>query len=234
MKSLHIYVVEDMAVTRATLINVLQNNGHTITGSGATSEKAWLELQEKVPEIVLLDFNLKGTKNGLWLAEKIKNQLQIPFIFITAYGSDEFLEKITEIGADGFIMKPFNKRSLLATIQLAVTNFKKKENNNLSKNHYILKTKKGLQKIVIDNIRYLQSNGNYVTLFLDNDEIITRNKLDTLLATFNSQKLKKTHLRYAVHIDKISFADKNILYIEDVEIPISKSYSVQIRELFQK
>jgi len=232
MKKYNIYIVEDMAITRATLINILEKNNHIVTGSAATAEKAWLEIREKPPELILLDFNLKGTKNGLWLADKIRTHLHIPFIFITAYGSDNFLNKITKIEADGFIMKPFNKRTLLANIQLAVSNFIQKETKNTVEKEYVLKTKTGVQKILLNNILYLQSEGNYIHIFLENKKLITRSKLDDLLKDLNTNSVQKTHLRYAVNIDKITKIQKQVAFINDLEIPISKTFLPKIKALF--
>lgn len=232
MKKYNIYIVEDMAITRATLVNILKNNNHIVTGSAATAEKAWLEIKEKTPELVLLDFNLKGTKNGLWLADKIRTHLHIPFIFITAYGSNEFLNKITETEADGFIMKPFNNRTLLANIQLAVSNFIQKETKNTFEKEYVLKTKTGVQKILLSNILYLKSEGNYINIFLENKKVITRFKLDDLLNYLNTTNIQKTHLRYAINIDKITKIHKQIAFINDLEIPISKSFLSKIKALF--
>lgn len=232
MKTYKIYIVEDMAITRATLINILENNGHTIMGSATTAEKAWLDINDKKPELVLLDFNLKGTKNGIWLADKIKTHLHIPFIFITAYSSDEFLNKITKVEASGYIMKPFNNRTLLANIQLAVSNFMQKETKNTSDKEYLLKTKAGIQKIALNNILYLQSEGNYINIFLENESVVTRFKLDDLITTMNTSSIKKTHLRYAINISKITKIHKQVAFINGLKIPISKSFLPEIISLF--
>ena len=230
MKSYKIYVVEDMGVTRASLINILEANKHIAIGSSATAEKAWLEIQDLKPDLILLDLNLKGNKTGLWLAKKIRSQLNIPFIFITAYGSNEILNRITEVKSDGYIMKPFNKSTLLANIQLAIANFDKNKitENKTSTSFHLLKTKNGLRKIKTDDILYLQSQGNYVNVFLEKEQLVTRFKLDDLIKVLNTKIIQKVHLRYAVNTNKISKIDKQDVFIDDIKIPVSKTFLFKI------
>jgi DNA-binding LytR/AlgR family response regulator len=230
MKSYKIYVVEDMGVTRASLINILETNKHIAVGSSATAEKAWFEIQDLKPDLVLLDLNLKGNKTGLWLAKKIRSHLNIPFIFITAYGSNEIVDRITEVKSDGYIMKPFNKSTLLANIQLAVANFDKNKSTAHIANtqYYLLKTKNGIRKIKVNDIKYLQSQGNYVNVFLEEEQLVTRFKLDDLLNVLNTKIIQKVHLRYAVNTNKINKIDKQDVFIDDVKIPVSKTFLFKI------
>lgn len=237
MNSYKIYIVEDMGVTRAALANILERNGHTVVGSSATAEKAWLEIDELQPDLVLLDLNLKGNKSGLWLAKKIRSHLSLPFIFITAYGSNDILNKITDIKSDGYIMKPFNNSTLLANIQIAIANFDKnvtiKKEETVTKDYFIVKTKMGAQKIIVDEILYMQSEGNYVHLFIENKEHICRFKLEDLIAEINNSQIQKTHRRFAVNVSKLTRIDKKSVFINDLEIPISKTFLSQIELIFK-
>jgi len=229
-----IYIVEDMGITRATLTSVLNRNNYNVCGSSATAEKAWIEILEFSPELILLDINLRGSKSGLWLAEKIRDQLDIPIVFLTAYGSNEILNKLSSFNPDGYITKPFNNSTLLGTIKFSFTNFyayKKKEKNIISDSICFIKTKTGLEKIIINQILYLQSNGNYVNIYLENATFTCRNKLDILLEEFSFNSLKKVHRRFAVNVNKITNINANNILIEDIEVPTSKTYKDQILKI---
>ena len=66
-----IYVVEDMAYTRITLIDNLIEANFEVVGSAANAETAWKEMQTVKFDLALLDINLAGANDGVWLAEKI-------------------------------------------------------------------------------------------------------------------------------------------------------------------
>ncbi|MEO9569924.1 MAG: response regulator transcription factor [Polaribacter sp.] len=237
MKSYSIYIVEDMGVTRATLLSILTRNNHIVLGSSATAEKAWLEISQLKPDLVLLDINLKGVKSGIWLANKIKTVLNIPFIFITAYGCNDIINKIAQIKPAGYIMKPFNNATLLANIQLSVSNFNVKKKLEIEDNKenipFLIKTKNGIEKILLNDILYAQSEGNMVYIYFKNKQFTCRYKLDDLLNEFNNHQIKKTHRRFAININKITRINKKTAFIKDLEIPISKTYLSDIENLFQ-
>lgn len=232
MKKHSIYIVEDMGITRATLKNVLERNDYKVCGSSATAEKAWVEVPELQPDLLLLDINLRGTKTGLWLAEKIRVLLNIPIVFLTAYGSNEMLDKLSDFNPDGYIMKPFNNATLIGTIKFAINNyysFQSKDTETLKEVvFYNVKTRKGLEKILVNNILYLQSDKNYINIYLEDGTHTTRNKLDDLLADISFENLKKVHRRFAVNITKITNVTNTHVFIDDIEIPTSKSFKNSI------
>ena len=61
-----IYIVEDMAVSCIALTTLLEEHGHNVIGSAARADEAWVTLKELEVDIVLLDINLAGDKDGIW------------------------------------------------------------------------------------------------------------------------------------------------------------------------
>ncbi len=237
MNKSNIYIVEDMGITRTAISTVLLRNGHEVAGSSPTAEKAWMEISQTHPDLVIIDINLKGAKNGIWLAGKIREQLDIPIIFLTAYGSTSILEQLVDIQPDGYIMKPFNNATLLGTIQIAVSNFKLKVPHKSmpikTDRTRVIKTRNGSEKINLQEILYLRSEGNYVHLFLKDREVVSRSKLDDLLLELDFSFLQKTHRRFAVNTAQITRIDKLVLFIGTEQIPISKTYEANILDNFK-
>lgn len=222
-----IYIVEDQGLTRLALIKVLESNGYEVVGTSSTAEKAWLELQEKKADVVLLDFNLKGTKKGLWLAEKINLSIKIPIVFLTAYGSQEFLNKLFDVNIAGYIMKPFNNPTLLSAIKLAIDNQLSTSNNKKFESEVFLKTKSGSVKFTPKNIYYLQSKKNDIKIYTIDKTYLTRDKLENLLIQLNFRELYRIHRRFAVNINYVSRIEGDKVYIGKTEIPMSKSYDAE-------
>ena len=227
-----IYIVEDQGVTRSAIRAILEDAGFCISGDSATAEKAWLELQEKPTDLVLIDFNLKGSKNGAWLAEKINKSLKIPFIYLTAYGSKEFLEKIMKTKPAGYIMKPYNKPTLLSNIKIVIDNQTQQEEYNTNPKEVFLKTKSGLVKFTPESIFYLQSDKNYISIHCFESIYLIREKLEDLLDLLNFSCLYRIHRRFAVNVKFIHKIEKDKVFVNDSPIPMTESY--QAEELVQK
>lgn len=110
MQNPHILIVEDEAVTRNTLKSVFEAEGYEVleASDGAEMHAA---LAENAIHLVIMDINLPG-KNGLMLARELRENTNIPLMFLT--GRDNEVDKILglEIGADDYLTKPFNPREL--------------------------------------------------------------------------------------------------------------------------
>jgi two-component system phosphate regulon response regulator PhoB len=119
MKSLpRILIVEDEAPI-AELISVnLRHNGFQPVWA-MDSESAQRELDEILPDVILLDWMLPG-ESGLTLARRWRNSARtkaIPILMLTARGDEADRVAGLDAGADDYIVKPFSPRELLARIR---------------------------------------------------------------------------------------------------------------------
>ena len=119
MKSLpRILIVEDEAPI-AELISVnLRHNGFQPIWA-MDSESAQRELDEILPDVILLDWMLPG-ESGLTLARRWRNSARtkaIPILMLTARGDEADRVAGLDAGADDYIVKPFSPRELLARIR---------------------------------------------------------------------------------------------------------------------
>jgi two-component system phosphate regulon response regulator PhoB len=89
------------------------------TASAADGERALVRVQERVPDLVLLDLMLPGIP-GTEVCRQIRNHprtQRVPVIMLTARGDE--VERVVgfELGADDFVTKPFSVRELLLRIR---------------------------------------------------------------------------------------------------------------------
>lgn len=230
MENKNIYIVEDMAVTRAALISVLKRGGFNFVGCSAKAERAWLELDELDAAVVIIDVNLEGTKDGIWLAKKIKNSLNCAIVFLTSYGSNTILERIHSTEPDGYIMKPFNNPTLLYAVKMACHNHHKKNQEPIIENELpqIIKSRNGKVKINKSKIIYLQSDRNYVNLFTASATHSIRGRLDEVISFLDYENLYRIHRRYAVNFEKVQSYNKNrIVVTTNKELPFSKTFDFE-------
>ncbi len=229
--SLKIYVVEDMAISRASLETMILKNKYQLAGSTAKAEIAWKDLQHLETDLVLLDINLAGKKNGIWLAQQIRKNLNIPIIYLTAYGDQQTLKEVLETKPNGYLMKPYQEATLLTTISIAIDNFISIQNNVISSktgnalnNTIFIKDKFLRVKLDIKAICYIKSEGNYLEIHLKNKTHVIRGKLSDFLKLLPPAIFIQTHQRYIVNITKIDIIGKNFLSIINADIPVSNKY----------
>lgn len=105
LRRLSVLVVEDDYFIRDEISTILKTLGHTVVGEVANGETAVQEAQVLTPDIILMDIDLNGM-NGMDAAFKIQTLRPTPIVFLTAYDSEEFIEKSIQSGASGYLLKP--------------------------------------------------------------------------------------------------------------------------------
>ena len=111
----HILVVDDDTLLRRSLSLQLEQAGYR-SSTAANAESALALAQRDTPDLVLLDIGLPGM-DGLEAIRHFQEEMDVPVIFVTARRRE--LDEILglELGADGYITKPFNPDVLLARIK---------------------------------------------------------------------------------------------------------------------
>ncbi len=113
--SIHILVVDDDAEIRDLLKRFLSRNGFRVTsvadGSGMRSA-----LSQGGVDLIVLDVMMPGD-DGLTLCRQLRAKSATPVIMLTAIGDETDRIVGLEMGADDYLVKPFNPRELLARIK---------------------------------------------------------------------------------------------------------------------
>ena len=110
-KKLKVLVVDDEKELRGLLQNILLREGYDVNAVG-TAEEGFKSLSVDVPDMLLTDLKLPGM-NGLQLLEKTKEIYPgLPVIVITGYGTVEDAVTALKMGAENFILKPFNIKEI--------------------------------------------------------------------------------------------------------------------------
>lgn len=116
--SKHILLVDDDDLLRRSLEFTLNQAGYR-TSQAASAEEGIARLREEQPDLVLLDIGLPGM-DGLEALRRMQKERQVPVIFLTARRRE--LDEVLglELGAEDYIVKPFNEDVLLARIRAAL------------------------------------------------------------------------------------------------------------------
>jgi CheY-like chemotaxis protein len=115
-----ILIVEDEAVIAMDLEMRLQKLGYRVAGVTAHGDRA-LEIAGRLhPDLVLMDVNILGGRDGVTIATEIRERFDIPSIFLTAYSDDETIARATDSNPLGYLIKPIAERELKAAIEISL------------------------------------------------------------------------------------------------------------------
>lgn len=130
MTGVKILVVEDEPLIADDIANQLLINDFEISAIAYDYEDAIYELKFNTPDAVVLDINLGSGKTGVDIAEVINQKYGLPFIYLTSYADKETLERAKRTEPLGYVVKPFDERNLIATLEIALYNFAQKQKRN--------------------------------------------------------------------------------------------------------
>lgn len=74
---------------------------------------------EQQPELALLDMRLPGM-SGLEVARRLREETQVPFLFLSAYADEDLVQQASEHGALGYLVKPLDTPQIIAPIETAL------------------------------------------------------------------------------------------------------------------
>lgn len=112
-------IVEDEALVATDLSLRLQALGYEVVGIADNAIDAWSLCEAHVPDLVLMDIHIKGDRDGIETAQTIRRRWDIPVVYVTAYSDDTTVGRATESDPFGYVLKPFDERTVQITIEIA-------------------------------------------------------------------------------------------------------------------
>lgn len=192
-------------------------------------------LEENSADLILMDILIEGNIDGIDLTYKIKQELNIPIVFITAYSDKTFLDRISKILYDGYLLKPFGIQRLLSTVYLAITNFSKPTNASLEyKKSLSIRDKGFIVPVPINEIAFLKADGLYTKICTKSKSYLIRDILKDVKGKLPEDKFIRVHKSYTVNLEHIeSFNSKEIMVNNEI-IPIRRGFYKELIKLIFK
>ncbi|WP_075343217.1 LytR/AlgR family response regulator transcription factor [Tenacibaculum agarivorans] len=202
-----------------------------LIGSTTNPIEALAVIEKEELDVIFLDIQMP-TITGIQLSKIIKDKIQV--IFTTAY--PQFALESYELNAVDYLLKPFDFERFYS----AVLKVKPKEIQNIQTdtNEFIfVKTdgKNNFIKVYTKDIIYIESLKNYVSIHLENDEIITYNTLKHFQNELSKKKFIKIHKSYIVALPHILKTDSLTVYLSNSKnLPIGDTYKKDFFETINK
>lgn len=115
----NLMLVDDDRLVLMTLARGLSDQGYKVHTAESVDDAEALLSSGVRPDLAIIDVNMPG-RNGLDLAERLLALDHIPFIFLSAYNDQPFVERASEYGALGYLIKPIDSPQLVPSIEAAL------------------------------------------------------------------------------------------------------------------
>ncbi|HRX14905.1 MAG TPA: ATP-binding protein [Spirochaetota bacterium] len=120
----NILIVEDEKIIALDIKNAVQKYGYNVIGSVTSGEDAVEFCKRSLPDIILMDIHLDGEMDGIDAALAIKENLEIPVIFLTVSVDSVTLERAKKVEPYGYINKPVKDVEIFTTLEMALHKFR--------------------------------------------------------------------------------------------------------------
>lgn len=118
-----VLVVEDEAITAMEIQKILESSGYEVLSIAHTGEDAIKQAIKSQPDLILMDIILNGKMDGVEAAQKIREFMDVPVLYITALESMDF-ERLKKTKGAGYLVKPISEGELKNNIQIAINNYR--------------------------------------------------------------------------------------------------------------
>ena len=175
-------------------------------------------LKQQNTDLIFLDINMADL-SGIQLLET-KN-IQSEVIITTAY--QEYALKGFDLKVADYLLKPFTFERFIQAVE-RVQQVLTKNNIPADKKFVFVKTAYRLEKIMLDEVLYIEGMRDYRRIVTASKKIMTLETFKEFETEIPASIICRVHKSYMVAIDKIDSVKKDLITINDISIPISDTY----------
>lgn len=121
MDDVRVLLVEDEAIPAMEIESTLTELGYSVLSVEKRGEDALDVLEAEVPEVIVMDIHLDGEKDGIEVAEVVREQYSVPIVYLTAHSDDETLDRARKTEPEGYLVKPITEEDLQSTLAMALS-----------------------------------------------------------------------------------------------------------------
>ena len=242
-----ILIVDDESLARQRLLRMVEKiEGFSVVAEADNAEDALIAITQYDPDIVLLDIRMPG-RDGLSLAQDIAEVEDAPaVIFCTAF--DQYALDAFGTNAVGYLLKPvkaeqllqvLDKASKLNKIQRVAAQKTTDAQAENQRTHISAKTRRGVELIALEDVRYFLADHKYVTVHHRTGEHLLDETLKELEEEFNG-RFVRIHRNSLVSIKHIEALERNAqgqyqVRLADIELRpvISRRHVSDLKELLK-
>jgi len=184
-------------------------------------------LQQNKVDLIFLDIKMPDI-SGIEFVHILQKTPMI--IFTTAYS--EYAVKGFELDAVDYLMKPFSLARFTKACNKALEmKFSRSEE---TPNFIFLKTGYEEEKVLLDDILYIEAEGNYMAYVLPNKKLLCRQNIGECVSQLPNNQFIRIHRSYIVAFNKIQKITRQSVWVAGNEISVGASYEEKISEIRER
>jgi len=237
-----ILIVEDNVIIADDMQSMLEEIGYEIVDNVIVYEQAEEVLKSKQVDLVLIDIILASDKTGIDLGKHIRENYNIPFIFVTSNSDRATVENAKTVKPNGYLVKPFEQQDLYTSIEIALSSFNYNEktsgsashvendgkdslmSNSVLKDSIFVKKQHLYYRIQFGDIQFIKADNVYLEVNTADKKFLVRSPLKDYLEKLPANKFYRAHKSYIVNVDHIEAINSKDILINNNLIPISKEF----------
>lgn len=249
-EKVNILIVEDESIVALNLSMGLEADGYDIAGIADNAEDALQLFTENEIDIVLMDINIIGERDGIQTAQELLKHKSVPIIYLTALTDSQTVSRVKGMQPAAFLTKPYHISNVRIAIELAISNFAiaqqshqpstkvvsldkspspgesnaEKEVLLQMQDHIFVKNNYRFVKMKLSDILYAEADNNYISLITTEGKTTVRLSLNQFMEKIRSASLIRIHRSFAINMNAIqSFNDQQVV-VDKYELPIGRNY----------
>ena len=227
-------IIDDEPIAREIIRDyILRVSGLEIIAEFNKPTEAIIFLNENKTDLLFLDINMPEI-NGIEFAGALSDPPAI--IFTTAYR--EFAANGFDLQAIDYLVKPIPFERFLKAVNHYIklhsrsTEVHASEEGSRQDDLFILlKDGKKTHKIFLSDIRYIESDEDYIRFYLQNRKLLVRGSLASMESALPAGWFLRIHNSYMVNLKRINAVTLNSVEIDGTEIPISRSHKEKVLDI---
>src|SRR5687767_2621503 len=190
--------------------------------------KALEYLQKESIDLIFLDIKMPDI-SGIDFYNSLSKKPLV--IFTTAYS--EHAVTSFELDAVDYLLKPFSLARFIKGCNKAYELYNFRNSAEVS-DHLFIKTGYEQQKVLYDEILYVEATGNYVSFVLKDKTILSRSTFVEATSLLPADKFVRVHRSYIVAVNKINKVERHQVSIGKTTVPVSEAYSGNLAAALKK
>ncbi|MDT0686007.1 LytR/AlgR family response regulator transcription factor [Autumnicola psychrophila] len=243
IQPVQILIVEDEMIIAANISLQITEMGYEVSGVVPRGEDALNHLRDNLPDIVLIDIQLKGKLDGIETAQRMREfHDELAIIYLTANADEVHFNRAKTTNPFAFISKPFKKLDLQRSIELTINQLKdtttpkksKIENSTfVLKEFLFIRHQDTMVKVDIQAIRYIEADRNYCRIFCTEKEYLLVTTLKDMDKKLPQRHFFRIHRSYIINLSRIDEIAGTHVVIAKKAIPMAKGMRPELLKKLQ-
>jgi DNA-binding LytR/AlgR family response regulator len=217
-------IIDDEPMARKLLQEYIEETDFLeLIGTAENPLKATSLISTLEPDLVFLDINMPKM-SGL---DFLRSAVNLPMVIMTtAYG--QYALDGFELAVVDYLVKPFALERFFKASQKALELHTLKHKNialdNAGSTYIFIKCNGKIEKVMLDELMYIEAMANYVTLYTKGGKLIVYLTIKGLLENLPPGRFLQVHKSHIVNLDFITTIEGNMLHVGETKITIGQSF----------